>query len=189
MRRSRLLATSVVVSVFALGVVPTAEAVDYFLEVDGVQGESQDAQQAGSIDVLSFSWGAVNAGNRARRTELKELQIGKNVDSASPPLFQRLAQATQIPSVELIGRRPGERSQVFLRYCFQNVQVTSIEVGDSRGSSGGAPSESVNFSYAAVSEQYSQQRPDGSLGATVFAGWNSTTGQLIASYPSPCGGT
>ncbi len=32
-------------------------AVDYFLEIDGVEGESTDAGHKGEIDVLSFSWG------------------------------------------------------------------------------------------------------------------------------------
>ena len=34
-----------------------AMAVDYFLKVDGIPGESVDAKHKGEIDVLAFSWG------------------------------------------------------------------------------------------------------------------------------------
>ena len=42
-------------------------AVDYFLRIDGIEGESADAKHKGEIDVLSWSWGASNTGTgRAR---------------------------------------------------------------------------------------------------------------------------
>jgi type VI secretion system secreted protein Hcp len=31
--------------------------VDYFLKLDGIPGESRDAQHKGEIDLESFSWG------------------------------------------------------------------------------------------------------------------------------------
>jgi type VI protein secretion system component Hcp len=90
-----------------------------------------------------------------------------------------------IPSMELLGRRTGVSAQDFLRYCFQGVRVSSTQQADSRGSA--APTASVSFTYGAVSQQYAQQRPNGSLGASVFAGWNAVNNQLIATYPNPCG--
>lgn len=104
---------------------------------------------------------------------------------ASPLLFERLVQGANIPSMELSGRKTGVSSQDFLRYCFQGVRVSSTQQADSRGSA--APTESVSFSYSAVSQQYVPQRPDGSLGASVFAGWDAVNNQLIATYPNPCG--
>jgi type VI secretion system secreted protein Hcp len=40
-------------------------AVDYFLRIDGIEGESADAKHKGEIDVLSWSWGASNTGSGA----------------------------------------------------------------------------------------------------------------------------
>jgi type VI secretion system secreted protein Hcp len=192
MRRFRLLMTSTVASVFAaFGVVASAEAADYFLEINGVPGESQDAKQAKSVDVLSYTWGASRTptppggGGGAARPELKQLTIEKRVDVTSPPLFRRLAAGQVIPHMELIGRKAGAAQQIFLRYCFQQVQVTSIQHSDAAGST--LPTENVSFFYAAVSEQYTRQNPDGSIGQTVFAGWNATSGTLITTYPAPCG--
>lgn len=40
---------------------------------------------------------------------------------------------------------------------------------------------------AIVNTAVRAQRPNGSLGASVFAGWNAVNNQLIATYPNPCG--
>jgi type VI secretion system secreted protein Hcp len=186
--RFRLLVTSAVVSIFAaLGVVAPAEAaVDYFLEVNGVPGESQDAKFAKSIDVEAYSWAAsANSEKKGNTVNLSDLSISKRVDVASPALFQRLVQGTTIPSVELIARRAGESQLVFLRYCLEDVQVTSIQQAGSGGED--SSQENVSFAYAAVSQQYTPQDAKGSGGPSVFAGWNATTGDLIATYPNPCG--
>src|SRR5688500_9491291 len=111
MRRTRL----IVLSVFAaLGVVaPTAEGADYFLEINGIPGETLDARQANSADVLAYSWGATRpaptggTGGETGRPAMKELTVTKRVDVASPQLFKRLVAGPTIPSMELIGRKPG----------------------------------------------------------------------------------
>ena len=140
-------------SIFAaLGVVAPAEAaVDYFLEVNGVPGESRDAKFAKSIDVFSYSWGAsANSEKKGNRVNLQDLSVSKRVDVASPALFQRLVQGTTIPSVELIARKAGETQLVFLRYCLQDVRVSSIQQS---GSTGGDDfsQENVSFAYATFS--------------------------------------
>ena len=188
MRRMRLLAVSVIASVFAaLGVVAPAEAaVDYFLEVDGVAGESRDAKEAKAIDVLSYSWGASIGGADKKGPRLQDLSFTHRLDAASPVLFQRLVQGTVIPSAELIGRRAGAEQIIFLRWCFQDVQVSSIS--QAGNSAGDGPNENVTLAYGSASEQYTRQNADGSAGGTVFAGWNATQGALITTYPNPCGG-
>ena len=186
MRKFRLLVLSAVTSMFAaFGVVAPAEAaVDYFLEVNGVPGESQDAKQAKSIDVLEYSWGASVSPDK-KGPRLGDLVIKHRVDLASPPLFQRLVTGATIPRAELIARKAGASQFIFLRFCFQNVQVSSIQQSGALGDD--APTEEVSFSYGAVSEQYIQQDNTGNIGQTVFAGWNATQGALIQTYPLNCG--
>lgn len=182
-RFSPVTATIVAIAASLVLVSPaSAAAVDYFLQVEGVPGESTDAQFKDNIDVRSFSWGASRSADK-KSVNLETFRVTKKVDLASPRLFERLAQGTTIPSVELIARKAGEAQLVFLKYCFQNVQVASIQ----DAGSGDTVDEEVGFSYGAVSESYTQQKPDGTAGNTVFAGWNATTGKLITSYPDPCG--
>ena len=185
MRRLRLLVTGTVVSIFAaFGVVPTAQAaVDYFLEIDGVEGESQDAKLFKSVEIEAFSWGASSG---EKKVALQDLSVSKFVDLASPQLFQRLVQGTTIPSVELIGLTSGEVQTVFLRYCLQNVRVSSQSQSGNRG--GDSARENVTFAYGSFTQQYTRLDAKGGAADTVFAGWNTTTGQLIGAYPANCGG-
>ena len=44
--------------------------VDFFLKVDGIEGESQDSKHKGEIEVVSWSWGETNAGDAAERSAL-----------------------------------------------------------------------------------------------------------------------
>src|SRR5215510_9641098 len=46
------------------GLLPSADAasVDFFLKIDGVDGESSDDRHKGEIEIHSFSWGASNSG-------------------------------------------------------------------------------------------------------------------------------
>src|SRR5436309_614292 len=37
-------------------------AVDYFLKIDGIEGESQDSKHKNEIDLESFSWGETQSG-------------------------------------------------------------------------------------------------------------------------------
>ena len=40
-------------------------SVDYFLKIEGVDGESTDGKHKNEIDVLSWSWGESNSGSGA----------------------------------------------------------------------------------------------------------------------------
>ena len=40
-------------------------AVDMFLKIDGIKGESQDKKHKDQIDLMSWSWGASNAGSHS----------------------------------------------------------------------------------------------------------------------------
>ena len=77
LRRFRLLITGAVVSVFAaFGIVAPAEAaVDYFLEVSGVPGESQDAKQAKTIDVESSPGAHRQRRQEGRPVSLRDLSV------------------------------------------------------------------------------------------------------------------
>src|SRR4051812_1850421 len=66
----------------------------YFLEIDGIKGESTDAKHPGSMAVDSFSWGATHSagqsggGGGAGKVKFHDVSITKSVDKASPLLFQ-----------------------------------------------------------------------------------------------------
>ena len=146
--------------------------------IDSRRG-NRDAQHGNSIDVLSYS----GAPRRRRHwaNAAQDLQIGKSW-RGKPAVFELLVKGANIPSMGAGGLRPGVAARISRTAQAGECSPPSRR---SRGSAG--THENVSFSYSAVSQQYVPQRADGSLGPTVFAGWDAVNNQLIATYPNPCG--
>ena len=69
-------------------------AVDMFLKLDGVTGESKDKVHSKEIDVLVWSWGMTNDGSAqigggagSGKVNVQDIAITKFVDSSSPQLM------------------------------------------------------------------------------------------------------
>lgn len=107
-------------------------AVDYFLKIDGIPGESLDSKHKNEIELLSFSWGAsnnaqVSAGNRAGRVSFQDFEFSKSVDKATPQIFLKLVNGLHINSVTLSARRSstGEVANPdFMKVVFSNVLIS-----------------------------------------------------------------
>ena len=77
-------------------------ALDMFLELAGIAGESTDPVHKGEIQISSWSWGlsepasaaSAGSGAGAGKVAIQNIVIQKNVDIASPLLIQHCAQAT-----------------------------------------------------------------------------------------------
>ncbi|EKP4478785.1 type VI secretion system tube protein Hcp, partial [Cronobacter dublinensis] len=68
-------------------------AIDMFLKVEGVTGESKDANHSNWIDVLSFNWGAAQPGNMsvgggggAGKVNFQDLAVQAIVDKGTPAI-------------------------------------------------------------------------------------------------------
>jgi type VI secretion system secreted protein Hcp len=147
-------------------------AVQYFLKLDGIEGESKDAQHKGEIDVLSFGWGLTQAVLTTlegvagtAKASFQDLHIVKRVDKASPRLFEACASGEHIKDAVLVSRRSGKRPLEFLRYKLSGVIVSSYQIG---ASAPGAPTDqfSLNFRKIEVEHKAGKAQP------VVRAGWD-----------------
>ena len=151
-------------------------AFDIFLKVDGIKGESGDAQHREEIELASFSWGvsqqgstSTGGGGGAGKANLQDLHVVMNVSQASPQLFLACAEGRHIRTAVLTCRRAGGRDQrEFLRYSLSDVLVTSYQTSGQEEK--GVPVDQVSFAYAQVKVEYWPQKADGSLGAPIAAG-------------------
>ena len=107
-------------------------AVDYFLQITGIEGESMDAKHKGWLDVESWSWGETNrrarpaeAGAAPGKVQVQDLHVTTRVSKASPKLFLACASGQHMKEAKLAGgqcrqdpggvphvdvqRRPGDR--------------------------------------------------------------------------------
>lgn len=69
-------------------------AVDYFLKIDGIPGESTDSKHKNEIDIESWSWGQVNSGSHAGgggggagKVSMQDYNFTMRVNKASPSFF------------------------------------------------------------------------------------------------------
>src|SRR5687768_7967578 len=120
-----------------------AAQVDYFLQIDGIEGESTDATHAGEIDVLSWSWGMSNSGSSAPgggggagKVNFHDLSITKTIDKATPKLMEACATGRHIKEIVLTAARTldgksGGKSQDYFVITMSDVIVTSCTVGSS----------------------------------------------------------
>jgi len=151
-------------------------AVDYFLKLDGIQGESRDLKHKDEIQLESFSWGAVNesahsagGGGGAGKVQIEGLHITKRIDKASPLLFLACAAGRHIKSAILTGRKAVKGQQEFLVVKLNDLLVSSYHT---TGGPDGDPVDQLSFNFAKISFGFHSQRPDGSLAPLVEAGWD-----------------
>lgn len=147
-------------------------ASDIFAKIGDIKGESLDAKHKGEIDVLSFSWGANNAGSVSTgggagvgKATFHDLTFVHKVDKASPNLLMACATGSHYDEATLTHRKSGKEQQEFLIYKLNEVYITSVSHG---GQPDGDLSESVSLQFAKVAVEYHPQKADGSLDAAVF---------------------
>lgn len=143
-------------------------AVDYYLKLDGIEGESADAAFKNQIQILSWSMGgtqvttvAGTGGSGAGKADLADLHIMKYYDKASSHLFKTLVAGTHIKTGVLSAIKAGANGKPYLKVSFEELFVTSLQ----QSASNEVPTESVSFSYNKIKIEYSVQNEQGILTA------------------------
>jgi type VI secretion system secreted protein Hcp len=157
-------------------------AFDAFLKIDGIKGESQDDKHKGEINLLSYSFGVSNnagglsaAGGRgAGKATASEFQIMKQVDIASPTLFQACASGLHSKDMIVTVRKAGGEQLEYLTYKFYDVMVSSYQMSG-QPSGGDMPMESVAFAYGKIEIKYVPQESGGKGASPVGTGFNFAT--------------
>src|SRR5688572_24033851 len=152
-------------------------AVDIFLKLEGIKGESSDAKHKGEIDLLSYSFGASQAGTMAYgggggagKVSFQDLSFTHRVDKSSPVLFLHCANGAHIKEATLTNRKAGKEQQEYLVLKLSDILVSSVQHSDSAG--GDLPVESVSLNYAKIEMVYKPQKQDGTLDAGVTFKWD-----------------
>jgi type VI secretion system secreted protein Hcp len=139
-------------------------AVDYFLKLDGITGESQDDKHKNEIQIMSWSWGASQVssvggtgGSGAGKADLSDFTIMKSLDKASVPFFKSICAGTHIKTGTLTAIKSGGNGQPYLKVDFEELFVTSQQLS----ASSEVPMESISFSYNQIKIAYSTQDEKG----------------------------
>lgn len=150
---------------------------DYFLKIDGIEGESADDKHKGEIDVESYSFGATNSGGfayggggGAGKVSMQDFHFTMKINKATPKLMQHCASGKHIPKAVLTVRKAGEKQQEYMKVTFSDVLVSSYQTGGSGGDI--VPTESLSLNFTKIEFEYKEQKADGTLGSALKAGWD-----------------
>jgi len=141
-------------------------AVDMFMKLNGIDGESKDDSHSGEIDVLSWSWGMTQSGTMhlgggggSGKVNVQDVSFTKYVDKASAPLMLHCCNGKHIPDGTLVVRKAGENPVEYLKIKMNDIIVTSVSTGGSGGED--RLTENVTLNFAKVEVKYQEQGKDG----------------------------
>jgi type VI secretion system secreted protein Hcp len=144
-------------------------AVDYFLKLDGIQGESQDEKHKNEIQVLSWSWGASNAstvsatgGSGAGKVDLSDFSMMLNFDKSTPKFFKSITLGAHIATGTLTATKAGADGKPYLKLDFEELFITGLQMS----ASSETPAVSLSFSYNQIKMDYSMQDEKGNVAST-----------------------
>jgi type VI secretion system secreted protein Hcp len=153
-------------------------AVDIFLKIAGVDGESKDKSHPMEIDVLAWSWGASNSGSAhtgtgagAGKVNVQDISVTKWVDSSSPSLVNACCSGDHYDEANLVVRKAGGSTPVeYLKIKLTEVFITSVSTGGSGGEDRLTENVSLNFSKFQLF--YTPQDKTGAAGTPIPCGWD-----------------
>ena len=110
-----------------------------FLKVESarqgaIKGEAQDENHKDEIDVIDWSWGmqaktALSGGGESPKATLNELQIVKQVDSASTGLMSAMRNNDLIKKAVLTVRKAGGAPHEYFKISIEKGRITSLDSG------------------------------------------------------------
>jgi type VI secretion system secreted protein Hcp len=152
-------------------------AVDMFMKIDGVTGESKDSAHSGEIDVLSWNWALSQSGSRhigggggSGKVNVSDMQFVKYVDKSSTDLMLFCCNGKHVASAQLTIRKAGESPLEYLIVKMTDCLISSHTGGGSAGDD--RLIETVALNFAKVEVDYTPQKEDGSGDAKMTMGWD-----------------
>lgn len=155
-------------------------AIDVYLQIDGIKGESQDSAHQAWIELTSAQFGvtqprsataSTGGGHTAERCEHKSIALTKLADLSSPILMQTCSAGKTIPKAKLeFMRADGDGKPVkYYEVELENVLIGSVDQVVHPGSGLHA---SFTLKFSKVRWRYTQQKISGGVGGSTVGGWD-----------------
>jgi type VI secretion system secreted protein Hcp len=150
-------------------------AVDVFMKIDGISGESVDTQYKEWIEVLSLNWevdtSTTERGHGGPRSS--HFGIIKVVDKATPQILRATTQNELIKEIRIALCRAGKEKLKYLEYVFKNCVITKAQLQMGTHSGETLPTENLQFRFASITVTYFQQKRDtGGSAGHIEAYWD-----------------
>jgi len=147
-------------------------AIDAFLKLSTIEGESTHQGFEKQIQILSFSFGGNQVtsvqgtgGSGSGRANLHPISVTKYMDKSSSKIWKAMITGQHIDTGTLSLVKAGGDST--MSKPFFTIELKEVFVTDySASASSEVPTESISFSYNEIKEEYFQQDEKGNLTST-----------------------
>jgi type VI secretion system secreted protein Hcp len=137
-------------------------AIDSFLKLGALKGESQVKGYEDQIQILAWSWGMSQSGTThqgtgggAGKVNVQDLSFTHYLDSSSAPLMLACCKGTHYEEATLTMRKAGGDPLPYLIIKLKDIIVTSVSGGGSGGED--MQTENVTLNFAAFEVSYQPQ--------------------------------
>jgi type VI secretion system secreted protein Hcp len=155
-------------------------AIDVYLQIEGIKGESHDDKHKDWIELTSAQWGvnqpksataSTGGGHTAERCEHRSVTFTKLADMSSPMLMQTSSAGKTIPRAKLeFFRADGQGDRIkYYEVEMENVLIASVNQAIHEG---GLLQDSVALRFSKVKWKYTQQKIGGGAGGNTSGGWD-----------------
>ncbi|EXI64473.1 MAG: type VI secretion system effector, Hcp1 family [Candidatus Accumulibacter adjunctus] len=153
-------------------------AVDMFMKIKTIEGESTDKTHAKEIDVLAWSWGMsqsgtshMGGGGGSGKVSVNDLSFTKYIDSASNALMLGACTGEHFDEAVLVIRKAGKEPLEYIKLTMKQVLISSVSTGGSGGED--RLTENVTLNFAEFKFEYQPQNAKGGKeGGAKIAAWN-----------------
>ncbi len=152
-------------------------AMDMFVQIGSLKGESADSTHKEKIDVLAWSWGMSNSGTAhmgtgagAGKVNVQDLSFTKYIDKSSTELMLACCNGKHFSEATLIARKAGENPLEYVTITMTDVMITAVSTGGSGGED--RLTENVTLNFAKVKVAYIEQLKSGGAGTTPDMTWD-----------------
>jgi type VI secretion system secreted protein Hcp len=162
-------------------------AIDVYLQIDGIKGESTDDRHKDWIECLSVQFGvsqprsataSTGGGHTAERCEHQDIALSKLADLSTPILLQTCSAGKTIPKAKFEFMRAdgkGERIKYF-EIELENVLIGAVNPTVTEGA---ILHENVGLKFSKIKWKYTQQKVSGGAGGNTAGGWDLATNKVV----------
>ena len=162
-------------------------AIDVYLYIDGIKGESNDDRHKDWIECKSVSWSvdqpksatsSTGGGHTAERCEHSDIVISKLADLSSPILLQTCAAGKTIPRAKFEFMRADAQGE---RVKYYEIEIENVLIGavSPAVEEGDILTEDVALKFSKVKWKYTQQKLSGGAGGNTSGGWDLSANRIV----------
>ena len=151
-------------------------AVDMFLKLDGIKGESKDSKHKDEIHIESFSWGmnqtgahGTGGGGGAGKVSVHDISVTKYLDKSSASLMLACCNGKHIANGLITVRKAGEKPLEYLKIKLEDILISGVQHA---GHGSDLLTENLSLNFAKFHLEYQEQKPDGSGQPGGEMGWD-----------------